>query len=46
MLDFLEDLRMCPDSSFEMGREHENLMQDFLEPHLSKPFPILENGDD
>lgn len=40
MLDFLNDLNMCPDSSFEQDKERVNLMDDFNEPEIHKHFDL------
>ena len=46
MLDFLSDLKMCPDSSFEIEKDQENLMEDFLESQEVKPFPAEDNREE
>lgn len=45
MLDFLNDLNLCPDSSFEQDKDRDNLMEDFNEPEILKPFELPQNFD-
>lgn len=45
MLDFFDDLKMCPDSSFEIEKEQDNLMKDFLDTSKNQPFTMEEEID-